>query len=72
MVEDVEGDIDLRVPQMLLDNLWVDPVLNHEAGGRMTQVVEPDVRQASLGERRLVHAWEVPGFLRGADRRLGG
>lgn len=40
---DVERDVDLGVPQSLLDYLGMDTLLQHQTGCRVSQVVEADV-----------------------------
>ncbi len=66
---DVERDVDLGVPQSLLNDLGMDPLLEHEAGGGVTQVVEPDVWQPGLRKNPFECCKDVPRILRGAGRR---
>ena len=63
---DVERNVDLGVPQSLLNNLGMDALLQHQAGGRMSQVVEPDVWQPGLRKNPFECRKDVPGILWGA------
>ncbi len=47
---DVQRNLDLGVPQSLLDYLGMDTLLEHKAGGGVTQDVEPHIGQPGRGK----------------------
>jgi hypothetical protein len=49
----IERDADLRVSQPLLNDLGMYVVLQQQSRARMPQIMEADVRQVSLFQKRL-------------------
>jgi hypothetical protein len=66
---DVQGNVDLGLPQSLLTNLGMDPLLEHTTCGIGPPVVEPDVALPGLGKNPLGCRLPVQRSRRNAVRR---
>jgi len=70
MAVGIEGDVDAAMSQALLDDLGVDALREHQAGGGMAEIVKANLRQAGRIEN-LTEDFVEFGWIDGPAQGVG-